>query len=94
MTKKVTVRINKRNITGLVRKESFKFSGGMFIPYSFIAINFNAEKDNTATFYMSTIVSSNSWTNYPGHKVWNNDNGDWTKAQVIDQIERNIYDVS
>ena len=89
----VTVRINKRNLNALVRKESFKFSGGMFIPYAFIAIDIDIEKNNTATWYQSVQVSSNSWTNYPGYKVWNNDNDDWTKVQVIDQIERNIEDV-
>lgn len=88
----VTVRINKRNLNALVRKESFKYSGGMFIPYAFIAIDFDTEKDNTARWYQSVQVSSNSWTNYNGYKVWHNDNDDWTKAQVIDQIERNIED--
>ncbi len=91
--KTLTVKINKRNLNALVRRESFKFSGGMFIPYAFIAIDFDTEKNNTARFYRSVQASSNSWTNYPGFKVWNNNNDDWTKSQVIEQVERNIYDV-
>jgi hypothetical protein len=89
----ITVKINKRNLNALVRRESFRFSGGMFIPYAFIAVEFDTEKDNTARFYMSVLASSNSWTNYPGIKVWNNNNDDWTKAQVIDLVERNIDDI-
>ena len=91
--KTVTLKINKRNLNAIIRKTNFKVSGGMFNPYQFIAINFDTEKDNTATFYESTIVSSNSWTNYPGTKIWNNGQSDWTKAEVFARIEDTIEEI-
>ena len=77
--KKVTVKINKRNLTGLINKTSFKYSGGMFVPYGFIAIDFKTDKNNTAKFYENTQVSANSWTNYPGYKVWNNNHSAFSR---------------
>lgn len=88
--KKVIVRINKRNLNALIRKHNFHSTGGMFTPYQFIGMDFNTDKDNTATFYESTIVSENSWTNYPGIKIWNNYQESWTKAQVLSRIENDI----
>ena len=86
----ITVKINKRNLNALVRKNNFHVSGGMFKPYQFIGMDFETDKDNIATFYESTIVTSNSWTNYPGIKIWNNNHDDWTKAQVLEDIENEI----
>jgi len=89
---KVTVKINKRNLTGLINKTSFKYSGGMFTSYGFIAIDFDIDKNNTAKFYEATIVSSNSWTNYPGFKIWNNNNEDWRKSDVLKRCEENLME--
>ena len=88
--KAITVRINKRNLNAIVRKHNFHVSGGMFNPYQFIGMDFDTDKNNTATFYESTIVNSNNWTNYPGIKIWNNNHEDWTKSQVLSQIEDDI----
>jgi len=90
--KKVTVKINKRNLTGLINKTSFKYSGGMFIPYAFIALDFETEKNNTAKFYESVQVSSNSWINYPGEKIWDNNQDDWRKADVLERCEEGLMD--
>lgn len=91
--KNVTVKINKRNLNAIVRNNNFKVSGGMFNPYQFLAIDFEVDKNNTAKFYESTQVSQNSWINYPGVKIWNNSQNDWTKAEVIKEIEENLCEI-
>lgn len=88
--KKVTVKINKRNLTGLINKTSFKYSGGMFTPYAFIAVDFDTEKSNTAKFYESVQVNSNSWTNYPGTKIWDNNQEDWKRSEVLERCEETL----
>ena len=88
--KTITVSINKRNLNAIVRNHNFHVSGGMFNPYQFVGMQFDTDKNNIAKFYESTIVNSNSWTNYPGIKIWHNDHRNWTKAQVLAQIESEI----
>ena len=90
---KTTVKINKRNLTGLINKTSFKYSGGMFTSYGFIAIDFDIDKNNTARFYESTQISASSWTNYPGFKIWNNYQEDWKKSDVLERCEENLKEV-
>jgi hypothetical protein len=86
----ITVKINKRNLTGLIRKKNFD-NGGMFISYQFIALDFETDKNNTATFYENTQVSQNSWTNYPGEKVWDNmDSAKWLKSNIIAACEERM----
>ena len=85
--KNIVVKINKRNLNSLVRKNNFN-NGGMFISYQFIAIDFKEDKSNTAKFYTSTQVSQNSWHNYPGIKIWDNKNeAKYKKAYVIAECE-------
>lgn len=91
--KNVTVKINKRNLNSLIRKTSFNF-GGMFISYSFIAIDFYTKKSNTATLYNSVQASQNSWTNYPGFKIWTNCNETkWLKSNVLTACVENLENV-
>lgn len=86
-TKKIIVKINKRNLTGLINRTNFK-NGGMFISYQFIAIDFDTTKNNTAKFYENRQVNENSWINYPGHKIWNNKNcSKYKKSDVLKEIE-------
>lgn len=85
--RKITVKINRRNLTGLVNKTSFKYSGGMFTSYGFIAIEFKTDRNNTAKFYESCIVSRNSLVNYPGFKIWDNGQEDWKKSEVLESCE-------
>lgn len=84
--KKVKVRINRRNLTGLINRETFNTSG-MFVPYQFIAMDFEVEKNNTARFYKSTQPSSNSWTNYPGLKIWSSNSARNRKEDVLQECE-------
>lgn len=89
---KFKIKVNRRNLTGLVRKTKFD-NGGMFISYQFIAIEFELLKNSTAKFYESTQVSQNSWTNYPGIKIWNNANlSKWNKKDVIESCENYIVE--
>ena len=91
--KNITVKINKRNLNALVRKTKFNY-GGMFTSYGFIAIDFKTDRNNTAIFYETSIVSRNSWTNYPGFQIWNNRNtAKCKKKNVIADIEETIEDV-
>lgn len=85
-SKKIKVRINRRNLTGLVNRETFNTSG-MFVPYQFIAMDFEVDKDNTARFYKSTLASENSWTNYPGVKIWHSNSDRNRKEDVLRECE-------
>ena len=63
-----TIKIKKSQIRTCVKNAQIsKRQSGMFIPYEFIAFDMESKK-----FYSSVQTSSNSWTNYPGVKVWNN----------------------
>ena len=68
-------------------------TGGMFVPYQFIAMDFKTDKSNTATFYHSVQASSNSRTNYPGSKVWTSNSAKNPKSAVLDWIEGNMKNV-
>ena len=87
--KNIVVTINRRNLSGFVNKASFKYSG-MFVPYHFIAMDFHTESSNTAVFYDNVQPSHSSWLNYPGQKIWDNSNRDWTKKEVLRAIESEI----
>lgn len=83
--KTIKVKINKRNLNSLVRKTCFSY-GGMFISYGFITIDCRTDKDNTATFYAAKIPTSNSWSNYPGRKIWSNKNcAKYKKSEVLEE---------
>ena len=66
----------------LVAQNSFNNSGGMFVPYQFIAVVLS--EGEKPYFYTATVVSANSWTNYDGHKIWhNNQEGKCLKSEVL-----------
>lgn len=88
--KKIIVKINMRNLNAIVRKHNFRQSGGQFNTYQFIGMKFETDKNNTAIFYESTLVSKNSWTNFPGIKIWENNQEGWTKEQVLNRIEGDL----
>jgi len=81
---KETIKIKKSQIRTCVKNAQIsKRQNGMFIPYEFIGFSLIDQK-----FYSSVQPSSNSWTNYPGVKVWNN-NGqatEGTKSELVDYI--------
>lgn len=82
------VRINIRNLSGLIRKTSFNNSG-MFISYQFIAVAIGS--NGKPYFYQSRQASSNSWTNYPGAKIWNNKNQAVCRKQnVLSDAKENL----
>lgn len=85
-SKKIKVRINRRNLTGLINRETFNTSG-MFVPYQFIAMDFEIDKNNTARFYKSTQPTSNSWTNYPGVIIWSSNSDRNKKEDVLQKCE-------
>lgn len=89
---RITVKINKRNLTGLINKTSFIYSRGTFTSYGFIAVYFETGKNNTAGFYEAVEASANSWTNYPGFKIWDNRSKDWKKADVLERCEKNLIE--
>jgi hypothetical protein len=88
-TKKITVTINRRNLRGLINRESFN-SSGMFVPYQFIAMDFSEERDNTATFYHSVQPSSNSWINWSGEKIWESTEERNKKPKVLEDSEQGV----
>ena len=79
-----TIKIKKSQIRTCVKNAQIsKSQNGMFIPYEFIGFSLIDRK-----FYSSAQPSCNSWTNYPGVKVWNN-NGqatEGTKSELVDYI--------
>ena len=83
---KVTVTVNWRNISALVRKNNFRHK----YQYQFIGMKFDTDRDNTAKFYESTQVNENSYTNYPGIKIWHNYYENWTKEEVLERITDDI----
>jgi hypothetical protein len=86
----ITVTIDKKKIDSLVKKESFN-SSGSFVPYMFIGMYFAMDRDTTAVFYANTQPSENSWTNFPGEKMWeNHGNARNKKSDIIAEIESNI----
>ena len=89
MANQVTiVKISK--LRTLIRNTSFNSSGN-FVPYQFIAVAI--DKNGKPYFYANTQPSSNSWTNYPGQKIWHNDNEPrWKKDDVLREAEYNLSD--
>lgn len=86
---KKSTKVNIRNLRGLIRKTSFNNGGGMFIPYHFIAIAIDG--NGKPYFYESVQVSRNSWTNYPGQKIWHNGNeAIWSKDAVLSRAMQNL----
>jgi len=85
-----TIKIKKSQIRTCVKNAQIsKNQNGMFTPYEFIGFDFEDKK-----FYSSVQVSSNSWTNYPGVKVWNNGGQatEGTKSELVDYIFNCISD--
>jgi len=75
-----TIKIKKSQIRTCVKNAQISKSQNA---YEFIGFDFEDKK-----FYSSAQPSSNSWTNYPGVKVWNN-NGqatEGTKSELVDYI--------
>ena len=79
-----TIKIKKSQIRTCVKNAQItKSQKGMFIPYEFIGFDVETKK-----FYSSAQPSSNSWTNYPGVKIWNNGGQptEGTKSELVDFI--------
>jgi len=79
-----TIKIKKSQIRTCVKNAQIsKSKNGMFIPYEFIAFDMESKR-----FYYSVQPSSNSWTNYPGVKVWNNGGQatEGNKSELVDFI--------
>ena len=85
------IKVKKSQIRTCVKTAQItKSQNGMFVPYEFIAFDVEEQK-----LYSSVLASSNSWTNYPGVKVWNNGGEvtEGTKKELVDYIFENIKDV-
>jgi hypothetical protein len=84
----MTIKVKKSQVRSCVKNAQItKNQNGMFIPYEFIAFDIEDQK-----FYSSVLASSNSWTNYPGVKVWNNGGQatEGTKKELVDYIFEEI----
>jgi hypothetical protein len=78
----ITVEFKK--LKTLIKKEKFNTSG-MFVPYQFIALKWNEKGESE--FYHSIIASQNSWTNYPGIKIWTSNESKNPKREMLEYFE-------
>lgn len=75
-----TLELKESAVRTFVKKNSFS-TKGMFTPYQFIAVA--KDENGKAYLYHSIQPSSNSWTNYPGRKIWDNKNESVNKKKDV-----------
>ena len=86
--KTIKIKLKESSLRTLVRKNSFNCPSS----YQFVAIDFDYEKGGIAKPYHANIISCNSWTNYPGVKIWSALNEKINKKEVLSILKQSALE--